>query len=232
MLTDPTFDPPGEYPLPHTTLVKTAGPARTLDEIGHIDVVLLSHDQHADNLDHAGRRVLERATRVITTPSAAKRLGRPAEGLAPWATTTLSGPAKPDLNVTATPARHGPVGIEPIIGEVTGFVIQGQQIPEIYITGDTVWYEGVSQVAQRFSPRILILFAGAARTRGAFSLTMDVNGALETAYAFPESMIIPVHCDGWKHFSQGRDDLELSFQALGVAHRLHLPSAGVPLEIA
>ncbi len=51
LLTDPTFDGPGEYVLPHVTLKKTGNPALTPDQIGPIDAVLLSHDQHSDNLD-------------------------------------------------------------------------------------------------------------------------------------------------------------------------------------
>ena len=31
LLTDPTFDAPGEYKLPHVTLKKLTGPARTAD---------------------------------------------------------------------------------------------------------------------------------------------------------------------------------------------------------
>ena len=50
-LTDPTFDDPGDYQLPHVTLQKTARPAILAEELGQIDAVLLSHDQHADNLD-------------------------------------------------------------------------------------------------------------------------------------------------------------------------------------
>lgn len=43
LLTDPTFDAPGEYKLPHITLEKTRGPAATMEEIGPVDAVLLSH---------------------------------------------------------------------------------------------------------------------------------------------------------------------------------------------
>jgi L-ascorbate metabolism protein UlaG (beta-lactamase superfamily) len=43
LLTDPTFDAPGEYRLPHVTLQKTAGPSINADKIGPIDTVLLSH---------------------------------------------------------------------------------------------------------------------------------------------------------------------------------------------
>ncbi|MEV0294885.1 hypothetical protein [Nocardia sp. NPDC050710] len=47
-LTDPTFDAPGDYPGP-VTLHKLSGPAVPADQVEPVDVVLLSHDQHADN---------------------------------------------------------------------------------------------------------------------------------------------------------------------------------------
>ena len=47
LLTDPTFDAPGDYRLPHVTLTKTGTPALSADAVGAVDAVLLSHDQHA-----------------------------------------------------------------------------------------------------------------------------------------------------------------------------------------
>jgi len=82
LLTDPTFDSPGEYRLPHVTLRKTSGPAVSAEDLGAIDAVLLSHDQHADNLDRSGRAFLAKAGRVLTTLAGAKRLGGNVEGLA------------------------------------------------------------------------------------------------------------------------------------------------------
>jgi L-ascorbate metabolism protein UlaG (beta-lactamase superfamily) len=48
ILTDPTFDPPGQYDSRGIVLEKTVGPAVSADEIGAVDAVLLSHDQHFD----------------------------------------------------------------------------------------------------------------------------------------------------------------------------------------
>ena len=81
LLTDPTFDPPGDYPLGSVTLVKQAGPAIAAEDIGRLDAVLLTHDQHADNLDNSGRALLPKAKRVLTTPIAAQRLGGHIEAL-------------------------------------------------------------------------------------------------------------------------------------------------------
>ena len=230
LLTDPTFDAPGEYKLPHVTLKKTSHPALTAEQIGRVDAVLLSHDQHADNFDHAGRAYAMQAPRLWTTVVGAKRLGGVAEGLAPGESTKLTNPAG-TLTITATPARHGPAGIEPFAGEVIGFVLSLAGVRPIYITGDTVWYEGVAEVARRFQAGLVLLFAGAAKTRGAFHLTMDANDALDTAHAFPDATIVPLHYEGWAHFSQSGDDLVQSFKALGIGARLRLLEPGVPTAI-
>jgi L-ascorbate metabolism protein UlaG (beta-lactamase superfamily) len=55
LLTDPTFDAPGSYQLPHVTLEKLEGPAMSAEAVGEM---LLSHDQHSDNLDHSGKEFL------------------------------------------------------------------------------------------------------------------------------------------------------------------------------
>jgi L-ascorbate metabolism protein UlaG (beta-lactamase superfamily) len=170
-----------------------------------------------------------RAPRLITTVAGAKRLGGPAHGLAPWANMDLTKDGK-TLRITATPARHGPAGIEPLSGDVIGFVLTFET-GSIYVTGDTVWYDGVAEVARRFRVSTVLLFAGAARTRGPFNLTMDTNDAIETAHAFPDAAIVAVHSEGWAHLTQSRDDLDQSFKALGIGARLRLLAPGVATEI-
>ncbi len=220
LLTDPTFDQPRDYAFGGITLVKTEPPALTPAEIGPLDAVLLSHDQHADNLDHAGRALLGEVPRTYTTPVGADRLGGTACGLLPWQTVILESGGGAPLFLTGTPARHGPPGIEPITGDVTGFLI-GIETPgdAIYVSGDTVWYEGVAEIAARFRPRLLVLNVGSAQARGAFHVTMDANDALEAAAAFPGALVAGIHNEGWAHFTEGAGPLAEAFATLGLADR-------------
>jgi L-ascorbate metabolism protein UlaG (beta-lactamase superfamily) len=233
LLTDPTFDAPGAYQLPHVKLEKLAGPAMGPEAIGEIDAVLLSHDQHSDNLDRSGKDFLGRAKRVLTTAAGAKRLGGRAEGFQPWASTELKGKNGVSLTITATPARHGPAGIEPLSGDVIGFVVASNRPGSraIYVSGDTTWFDGVAEVARRFDCGVVLPFAGAAQTRGPFHLTMDTNDTIETACAFSDAVIVPVHTDGWAHFRQNAQDLRLTFDALGFGKRLKLLEPGVRTAI-
>src|SRR5881227_257459 len=87
MLTDPSFDSRGtDYRTPVYTLHKTLDPLMKSEELPSIDLVLLSHDHHFDNLDHSGRAFLSTVKEVLTTVEGAARLGDHAKGLKHWET--------------------------------------------------------------------------------------------------------------------------------------------------
>jgi L-ascorbate metabolism protein UlaG (beta-lactamase superfamily) len=232
IVTDPTFDPPGEQPR---GLVKTAGPALPVAEIGRVDVVLLSHDQHPDNLDAGGRDLLARAARVLTTTEGAARLGGGAEGVAPWTSVALERRDAPPITVTAVPARHGPEGCEPVMGEVIGFVLTGGGIPSVYVSGDNESLEVVREIADRLGPiELAVLFAGGAsipqRFDGAY-LTLASDGAAEAARILQSRAVLPLHYDGWAHFSEGADELLRAFTVAGLAERLVLAAPGETVTV-
>jgi len=227
LLTDPTFDPAGnEYTTGPVTLKKLAGPAVELEALGDFDFVLLSHDHHADNLDHAGRDLLASADRVLTTRDGAERLGGAAIGLAAWDRVELSG----ELAVTATPCRHGPAEAER--GPCIGFVLEAAG-GAVYVSGDTVLYDGVEAVAQRFDVGVAILNAGAATVAAASTkpLTFTAAEAVEVARLMPEATVVPLHFEGWEHFSEGRGDIQRAFRDAGLEDRLRWPVPGSAIAL-
>ena len=234
LLTDPTFDPSGtSYELPAYTLRKDQGPAIEVSAVGRVDAVLLSHDHHFDNLDHAGRSLLETADHVLTTAKGAQRLAKGAVGLTPWQQTGLQAPDGTTLLVTATPARHGPAQADrgPVIGFVLAFADEPEQI--VYVSGDTVFYDGVAEVARRFRVRIAVLNLGAAQVAAAgnWPLTFTAAEAVEVARMMSDALIVPLHFEGWEHFTESRADVEQAFTEAGLTSRLLLPPHGVPIEL-
>lgn len=226
-LTDPTFDPAGgEYQSGLFTLHKRAGPGLGPEALGSFDYVLLSHDHHFDNLDHAGRNALSTAKTVITTREGASRLRGNSRGLKPWERVDLHSKQRV-LRVVATPARHGPEGSDR--GPVIGFVLFFEDDPHvaIYISGDTVWYEGVAEVAQRFPCQVVILHLGAAQVpKGSASLTMTAKEAVEASRAFANAVIVPLHFEDWEHFSEGYEEIAHAFAIEGLEGRLRWPQRG------
>jgi L-ascorbate metabolism protein UlaG (beta-lactamase superfamily) len=214
ILTDPTFDPPGKtYKFGWgTKSTKLSGPALALDDLGPIDAVLLSHEHHGDNLDDAGRALLAAAPTVITTNVGARRLGRPVRGLDPWDVTILDATGKPTVEVTATPCRHGPPLSRPIVGDVIGFALRwdGQCNGVVWVSGDTVLYNGVSQVADRFDVDVAIVHLGEVQfpITGPVRYSMTARDAVELCSGLRPRAAIPVHYEGWSHFHEGRDAIE------------------------
>jgi L-ascorbate metabolism protein UlaG (beta-lactamase superfamily) len=225
-LTDPTFDGPGDYPSPSgRTLTKTAPPRVTRAELGPVDVVLLSHDQHADNLDHSGRALLTEVPRTLTTPAAAERLGGTTEGLTPWQSVDLSRPDGGTVTVTAAPALHGPKGSEPLVGEVTGFVLTAADLPTVYVSGDNASLELVQEIADRYAPvDTAVLFAGAPRmpVLDDALLVLDGAGTATAARLLDARRVVPAHCDSWAHFKESREHVVKAFTEAGLADRLQL----------
>ena len=222
-LTDPTFDEKGsEYKTSIYTLRKLADPTIDTSHIGNIDFVLLSHDHHFDNLDNEGRQLLAKADTVYTTIAGAERLGANAVGLTNWSTIEIAAKDGRILTVTGTPCRHGPVNGDR--GPVTGFVLQwkDENAGAVYITGDTVWYEGVEEVGLRFNIGTVVLFLGAAVVRavGPDHLTMTVEEGVKAAHYFSNAQIVPLHFEGWEHFTESIPDIESAFEKAGLLHRL------------
>jgi L-ascorbate metabolism protein UlaG (beta-lactamase superfamily) len=236
VVSDPTFDAPG----PHGYLTKTDGPAVAEDELGPVDLVLVSHDNHPDNLDDRGRDLALAAPLVLTTGSGAKRLGQPATALAPWTSHTLPRPDGGELTVTAVSAVHGPEDGERdadgfVNCEVIGFLLSGPELPVIYVSGDNASIRTVTEIARR-APAIdaVVLHAGAARVQAKFRnrpLSLDSIQAAAAAAVLGAATVIPAHYDGWAHFSEGRDDLARAFDEAGQAEQLRLRDHGtwVPL---
>jgi L-ascorbate metabolism protein UlaG (beta-lactamase superfamily) len=232
-LTDPTFDPPGEQPR---GLVKLRGPALSAEEIGSVDVVLLSHDHHPDNLDGAGRAFLGNARHVLTTVAGAERLGVSATGLEPWSSHELRRPGAAPVTVTAVPAQHGPDGSDEIMGPVIGFVLTADDLPTVYISGDNASLDVVRAVTERLGPiAIAVLFVGGAsipaRFDGAY-LTLSNDLAVEAAKVLGAAAIIPVHFEGWAHFSSSGEGLRSAFAAAGLAQRLAFVEPGQTVSIS
>jgi L-ascorbate metabolism protein UlaG (beta-lactamase superfamily) len=207
------------------------GPHVASESIGTPDLVLLSHDQHEDNLDADGRAVLARAPRVFTTRAGARRLdggdGR-VVGLRPFESQVVPAPAGGAVTITAVPARHGPPLSLPLVGPVVGFVLawDGLRDGAVYISGDTVYFSGLEQIAERFRVGTAILHLGGA-SNGLLRFTMDAREGARAARRLGARTIVPVHYTDWTHFRDPPEGIVPAFEAAGLGDRLRVLTPGV-----
>jgi L-ascorbate metabolism protein UlaG (beta-lactamase superfamily) len=158
-----------------------------------------------------GSNLLAGADAVVTTTAGARDLGGGAVGLVPWATHRLEAPTRPAIEVTATPCRHGPPLSRPIVGDVIGFALawEGQERGVLWISGDTVLYDGVRDVARRLAVDLAVLHLGAVQfgLTGPIRYPMSAHDAVDLVRLLRPRTAVPVHYEGWSHFSEGQEGI-------------------------
>ena len=220
VITDPVFDPAGtRYRVGRTELLTHthwSGPAMEASDLPEIDLALVSHDHHKDNLDREGRRLLLRVHRTLTTVPGGRRLrdrfGVAARGLAPWESVVVESPSGQSIKITATPARHGPRWMKPLVGEVVGFALEPEswEGQALWISGDTVWFSGLEEIRRRFDVSVALVHVGAARfaATGPIRYTLDAAELVRVGRLFDQALVVPIHFEGWSHFREGRREIE------------------------
>ena len=240
IVTDPAFDPAGgSYQSGGgRVLKKLQSPAIRPEELGPVDLVLLSHDQHKDNLDNAGRQFLSAVPKIISTPEAKERLGLDTViGLDDWHTATIDTPLVPNLRITATPCQHGSdEELHRIAGHVIGFILQweGQGSGALYISGDTVFFPGIEEIAARYTIDTAILHIGRAgfpAQIGDRYLTFTVAEAIKTARLMNVNRLIPTHREGWEHFLEQPGFAHERIIAAGLENKLVWLNPGQPVTL-
>ncbi|KAH6616295.1 beta-lactamase superfamily domain-containing protein [Boeremia exigua] len=232
-LTDPFFSPAGtEWPsLPgHPNLKVHDDPALDMSELPHIDAVLLSHENHPDNLDELGRTLLN-GRHVFTTRDGAHKLApRPSvHGFADWEEkhVTIAGIM---YQIIATPCQHWPGH------ECVGFLLHTPSFgstPDgrpnvLYFSGDTVYIPELAQIKQRYNVVIAIMNCGQATfldtdSEGlpdhegeSLQITMGGTQAVRLFKDIGADVLVPMHFESWDHFKQGKEGLAREFEEEGV----------------
>ena len=214
ILTDPTLDAAGKlyYHGYGSFSRKTSDPALDAGTLKNIDLVLLSHHQHKDNLDVKGKAFALTVPMILSTRPAAKAI-KGITGMDVWQTISINTSKIPGLKITATPAQHHPSWVpEFLAGKVIGFVIEfdGQDDGVIYISGDTIFFRGIEEVGKRFNIDIGIFNLGAVQFRyltGFGQYTMDGKGLVRSARILQPNTVIPLHYKGWTHFKEKEQHL-------------------------
>jgi L-ascorbate metabolism protein UlaG (beta-lactamase superfamily) len=100
----------------------------------------------------------------------------------------------------------------PLVGDVIGFALKwdGQAHGVVWISGDSVLYDGVRTVADRLTVSLAVLHLGEARfpITGPVRYTMTAADGIQLCRAVRPRRVLPVHYEGWSHFRQGRSAIE------------------------
>lgn len=248
-ITDPIFDEaPRDYDLSHlagmepgeVVLTVKEGPHLSIKQLPVIDCILLSHEDHVDNLDETGRQLLL-GRRVITTPDGAKNLSDypGVSSLQPWQTLKFR-LAGEEWSVTGVPCVHVPGG------EVTGFLLHKESFgispdgrPNVfYFSGDTVLLEDeFKKLREQHHVVVALVNLGQAMSpnpespTGFTQITMGGTDAVRMCEILEADLVVPMHFESWTHFTQDGKALKEVFDAGGISDKVKWLTSGSKVQI-
>ncbi|MBW8792197.1 MAG: MBL fold metallo-hydrolase [Streptomyces sp.] len=232
LLTDPNFLHRGQYAHLGYGLLsrRLTEPALDIGDLPRLDAVVLSH-LHGDHWDRRARRHLDHTVPVLTTPHAARRLRtlqgfRRTAGLRTWQGHTLRR-GDVQVRVTALPGRHAGHPLlrgllPPVMGSMLEFGPAGSPPRlRLYISGDTLVYDGLDEIARRFpAADLAVLHLGGTRLPGGFVVTMDGAQGAELARRLDPRLILPVHYHDYTVMRSPLDAFLAEVDAAGLGERL------------
>lgn len=228
LLTDPNFLHRGQRAYLGNGLSsrRLTDPALRIDELPRLDAVVLSH-LHGDHWDRVARAKLDRGLPIVTTPHAARRLQglhrfRHAVGLRTWESHTLVKDGA-QLRITSMPGRHAPgparLLLPPVMGSLLEFGPAAGDVQfRLYITGDTLMYDGIQQIARRHPAiDLAILHLGGTKLPCGLIVTMDAAQGADLLETIRPANAVPVHYDDYPVFSSSLDDFRRELDRRGLA---------------
>ncbi|OUL21293.1 MBL fold metallo-hydrolase [Nostoc sp. RF31YmG] len=235
ILTDPNFLHKGEHVHLHYGIrsARRTNPAIELTELPQLDLIVLSH-MHEDHFDRVVEQKLDKNLPIITTPHAATKLQQKGfqatQALDTWETLTIT---KGDnlLKISAMPGRHGPGVINALLPPVMGSMLEFQNSQaetkyRLYITGDTLLYEQLQEIPQRYPDiDLALLHLGGTRIFGVL-LTMDAMQGVEAIKIIAPDMAIPIHYNDYTVFKSPLEDFMKAVTAAGLENQVRYLSHG------
>jgi L-ascorbate metabolism protein UlaG (beta-lactamase superfamily) len=235
ILTDPNFLHQGDHIHLGYGLqaVRQTNPAIEINELPPLDAVILSH-MHEDHFDRIAARKLQKNLPIVTTPQAAKALGKKhffrTYPLKTWETLSLE---KGDalLTITAMPGEHAPGLLSHLLPPVMGSMLEFQNarrqtILRIYITGDTLIHKALKDIPRRYPDiDLAILHLGGTKFYG-LMLTMDAKQGVEAIKLINPHEAIPVHYDDYNVFRSPLADFQQAVTNAGLNHRVRYLKRG------
>jgi L-ascorbate metabolism protein UlaG (beta-lactamase superfamily) len=226
ILLDPMLSEAGAMPAVPDVINPSNNPLVGLpvdaSELIGADAILITHT-HRDHFDEAARRLLPRTTPVFCQPADGQTIAEAGfyevqgiEQSYEWN----------GININRTEGQHGTGKIGQKMGPVSGFVLEAKDEPSIYITGDTIWCAEVEAALEKYSPQVIICFAGAAQFKSGDPITMTKEDIQKLCQKAPAAKVIVVHLEAWNHCSLSRQELHEFIIEAALTEQVYIPNDG------
>jgi L-ascorbate metabolism protein UlaG (beta-lactamase superfamily) len=136
-----------------------------------------------------------------------------------------------DIMVYRVEARHGENEETAVaMGPCAGFVFECPGEKTVYVAGDTVYYDGVRAVIERFQPDVIVVNACDARWKYG-RLIMNAEDVMKTCACAPDSLVIASHMEAVSHAHLSRKQLREALTGSPYAGQVRIPEDGESIAL-
>lgn len=186
------------------------------------DAVLVTH-LHRDHWDEAAAQALAKTTPIFCQPGDKEAIA--ASGFSD-VTEVQAQAAFDGIAFHRTGGQHGTGEIGLKMGPVSGFALQAEGEPTLYIAGDTIWCGDVREALDAYKPDVTIVNAGGARFLVGDAITMDADDVAALVRYAPNTRVIAVHMDTINHCGVTRNLLRARLEADHLLGHVSIPQDG------
>jgi len=190
-----------------------------------IDLVLVTHT-HRDHFDPYASEALDKSVKLINQPADDAYFKNEkfinAETVAD--STVWNG-----ISIYRTGGEHGSGEVLKLMGTVSGFVLQAEGQPTIYIVGDSIWMPLVAQSIEKFKPDYIVINSGGAIWPGyeATPILMEETQTMQLIKESGKAKIVAVHMEALDHCHTTRASLRQKANEFNIgADKLIIPANG------
>ena len=129
------------------------------------------------------------------------------------------------VRVTSLPGRHAPGvlsrALPPVMGSMIEFgSVRDERRMHLYITGDTLVYDKLREIAARYPDvDLALLHLGGTRVLGLL-VTMDARQGVEMMRMINPRRAIPIHYNDYKVFTSPIEDFQAGVRDAGYEDRM------------
>ena len=239
-LIDPFLAPKGTYPPFPTGInehlnVPTVDLPLSMEEILDVDAVIVTHI-HLDHFDPAAMEIIPKNMIIFAQNDDEARQIKEA-GFKNVEVLKEEGILFGDIKLIKTPAKH--YSDESIVelyrqlntaDESCGVIFNHSEEKSLYIMGDTVWYDGIKNVLDKYTPDVIAINAGNAQFVDGRYLIMSKEDFFEAIKAAPNAKFLATHMEAVNHLMVSRKDLREYAEENGFSNRLSIPADGETCE--